>query len=33
MMVSGALESDFRSLAAAYFWNNGTPPEGAIAIP
>jgi sulfatase modifying factor 1 len=28
LMVSGALESDFRSLAAAYFWTNGTPPEG-----
>jgi formylglycine-generating enzyme required for sulfatase activity len=27
-MVSSALESDFRSLAARYFWNNGTPPEG-----
>jgi formylglycine-generating enzyme len=27
-MVSVALESDFRALAAAYFWNNGTPPEG-----
>src|SRR5688572_637521 len=24
MMVSPALESDFRSLAAAYFWTNGT---------
>ena len=28
MMVSGALETDFRSLASAYFWNNSTPPEG-----
>ena len=28
LMVSGALEADFRKLAAAYFWNNGTPPEG-----
>ena len=28
MMVSGALETDFRSLASAYFWNNGTPPPG-----
>jgi formylglycine-generating enzyme required for sulfatase activity len=28
LMVSDALESDFRSLAAAYFWTNGTPPEG-----
>lgn len=28
MMVSGALESDFRVLATAYFWTNGTPPEG-----
>ena len=27
-MVSGAFEADFRALAAAYFWNNGTPPEG-----
>ena len=27
-MVSGPLESDFRALAAAYSWNNGTPPEG-----
>jgi sulfatase modifying factor 1 len=28
LMVSGALEADFRSLAARYFWNNGSPPEG-----
>ena len=28
LMVSGPLEADFRALAAAYFWNNGTPPEG-----
>jgi formylglycine-generating enzyme required for sulfatase activity len=28
LMVSGAHESNFRSVAAAYFWNNGTPPEG-----
>jgi formylglycine-generating enzyme required for sulfatase activity len=28
MMVSGQSEADFRALAAAYFWNNGTPPEG-----
>jgi sulfatase modifying factor 1 len=28
LMVSGALEADFRSLAAKYFWSNGTPPEG-----
>ena len=28
LMVSDALEADFRELAAAYFWNNGTPPEG-----
>jgi formylglycine-generating enzyme required for sulfatase activity len=28
LMVSGPLEADFRSLAAAYFWNNGTPPAG-----
>jgi serine/threonine-protein kinase len=27
-MVSGPLEADFRALAAAYFWNNGTPPAG-----
>ena len=33
LMVSGALESDFRSLAAAYFWNNGTPPEGRDGHP
>ena len=26
--MSGALEADFRSLAAKYLWNNGTPPEG-----
>ena len=28
LMVSGPLEADFRALAAAYFWTNGTPPEG-----
>jgi len=28
MMVSGPSEADFRALAAAYFWNNGTPPGG-----
>ena len=28
MIASGALETDFRSLAAAYFWTNGTPPAG-----
>src|SRR5688500_6680710 len=28
LMVSGPLESNFRALAAAYFWNNGTPPKG-----
>jgi formylglycine-generating enzyme required for sulfatase activity len=28
LMVSGANEDDFRALAAAYFWNNGTPPAG-----
>jgi formylglycine-generating enzyme required for sulfatase activity len=28
LMVAGPLEADFRKLAAAYFWNNGTPPEG-----
>jgi formylglycine-generating enzyme len=26
LMVSGPLEADFRKLAAAYLWNNGTPP-------
>ena len=25
LMVSGALEGEFRTLAAAYCWNNGTP--------
>jgi sulfatase modifying factor 1 len=28
LMVSRELEADFRALAAAYLWNNGTPPEG-----
>jgi formylglycine-generating enzyme len=28
LMVSGPVEADFRALAAAYFWNNGTPPKG-----
>src|SRR5262249_25933754 len=28
MMVSSALEGDFRRLAEKYFWTNGTPPEG-----
>src|SRR5215213_6116541 len=28
LMVSDALESDFKSRASAYLWNNGTPPEG-----
>ncbi len=28
LMVSGPLEADFRALAAAYFWSNGTPPAG-----
>jgi sulfatase modifying factor 1 len=28
VMVSGALEAEFRARAAAYFWSNGTPPEG-----
>lgn len=28
LMVSGTVESDFRALAAAYAWNNGTLPEG-----
>jgi len=27
-LIAGAHESDFRSVAAGYFWNNGTPPEG-----
>jgi len=26
---SGAHESDFRSVAAGYFWNNGVPPESS----
>jgi toxoflavin biosynthesis protein ToxD len=28
LMVTGALESAFRKVAAAYSWNNGTPPQG-----
>jgi formylglycine-generating enzyme required for sulfatase activity len=28
LMVSGAVEHEFRTLAAAYFWTKGTPPEG-----
>jgi formylglycine-generating enzyme required for sulfatase activity len=28
LMVSSALETEFRERAASYFWNNGTPPEG-----
>ena len=28
LMVSGAFEAEFRTLAAAYYWNDGTPPEG-----
>ena len=28
LMVTVALESEFRDLAAAYAWNNGTPPAG-----
>ena len=28
LMVSGPLEAEFRAVAASYFWNNGTPPEG-----
>jgi len=28
LMVTGAFEADFRSLAKASSWNNGTPPEG-----
>jgi formylglycine-generating enzyme required for sulfatase activity len=27
-LIAGAHESDFRSVAAGYFWSNGTPPEG-----
>jgi formylglycine-generating enzyme required for sulfatase activity len=27
-VVSPPLESNFRTMAAAYFWTNGTPPEG-----
>ncbi len=33
MMVTGALEADFRERAAPYFWANGTPPEGREAHP
>ena len=33
LMVSGPLESDFRTLAAAYYWTNGTPPEGRDNYP
>jgi formylglycine-generating enzyme required for sulfatase activity len=33
LMVSGPLEADFRALAAPYFWNNGTPPEGRECHP
>jgi formylglycine-generating enzyme len=28
LMVSGALEAEFLTLASTYYWNNGTPPEG-----
>src|SRR4029453_17093770 len=28
IMISGALEADFRAMAAAYCWSNGSPPEG-----
>ena len=28
LVVSSALEAEFRTRAEAYFWNNGTPPEG-----
>jgi formylglycine-generating enzyme required for sulfatase activity len=28
LMVSGALEAEFRSVASRYFWINATPPEG-----
>ncbi len=33
LMVSGALESDFRSLAAADFWTDAAPPEGRGSHP
>lgn len=33
LMVSSALEVEFRSLATAYFWSNGTPPEGSDLHP
>src|SRR4051812_15036111 len=28
LMVSGAVEAEFRTVAANYFWSNGTPPPG-----
>ena len=28
LMVSGALEAEFRSLASGYFWTDGAPPQG-----
>jgi formylglycine-generating enzyme required for sulfatase activity len=28
LMVSSAAEAEFRTLAGAYFWDNGTPPAG-----
>jgi formylglycine-generating enzyme required for sulfatase activity len=33
LMVSGALETEFRARAEPYFWNNGTPPEGCDRHP
>jgi formylglycine-generating enzyme required for sulfatase activity len=33
LMVSGPLEAEFRSIAAAYSWSNGTPPEGRESHP
>ena len=33
LIVSGALESEFRALSAGYFWNSGTPPEGRANQP
>lgn len=33
MMVTASAEADFRSLASAYFWTNGTPPAGRESHP
>jgi formylglycine-generating enzyme len=33
MIVSGALETEFRRLAEKYFWMNGTPPAGGERHP